>query len=225
MQINVVPNGSPMTFSMMLYPEQHQRNQSYIQEKLTQVSTQLGAAVSDFGTKFMQRAKNLYEQAYNSQAVLAAKAAIRATKGLFHPNAIVQLDSLDDLRSAQPVMQRYLMANPIVRELYNEQRIDGYSDTYVNVHGKAIGHGHYDYRRVMDGIVVDHELQSMLTGKPADESEPEWTCTTYIEDLLPEDRELQAMEQADMINNYRLQAIAISQLKDPTNLFGGNIGG
>ena len=225
MQINVVPNGSPMTFSMMLYPEQHQRNQSYIQEKISQVSTQLGAAVSDFGAKFIERAKNLYEQAYNSQAVLAAKAAIRATKGLFHPNAIVQLDSLDDLRSAQPVMQRYLMANPIVRELYNEQRIDGYSDTYVNVHGKAIGHDHYDYRRVMDGIVVDHELQSMLTGKAVDETEPEWTSTTYIEDLLPEDRELQAMEQADMINNYRLQAIAISQLKDPTNLFGGNIGG
>ncbi len=225
MQIQVVPNGSPLTFNMMLYPEQHYRNQSYIQQKIEQVSTQLGSVVSDFSTKFMERARSLYEQAHNSQAVLAAKAAIRATKGLFHPNAIIQLDSLDELRSAQPVMQRYLMANPIVRELYLEQRIDGYSDTYVNVHGKNIGENHYDYRRVMDGVVVDHELREMLTGKPVSEDEPEWTCTTYFEDLLPDDRELTAMEQTDMINNYRLQAIAIQQLKDPTNLFGGNIGG
>ena len=209
----------------MLYPDQHQNNQNFIQERIQQVSQQLGSVVSDFGTKFMERAKNLYEQAYNSQAVLAAKAAIRATKGLFHPNAIVQLDSVDELRSAQPVMQRYLMANPIVRQLYLEQRIDGYSDTYVNVHGKVIGNEHYDYRRVMDGMIVDHELQQMLTGKAVDESAPEWTATTYFEDLLQDDRELTAMEQTDMLNNYRLQAIAIQQLKDPTNLFGGDIGG
>ena len=209
----------------MLYPDQHQNNQNFIQERIQQVSQQLGSVVSDFGTKFMERAKNLYEQAYNSQAVLAAKAAIRATKGLFHPNAIVQLDSVDELRFAQPVMHRYLMANPIVRQLYLEQRIDGYSDTYVNVHGKVIGNEHYDYRRVMDGMIVDHELQQMLTGKAVDESAPEWTATTYFEDLLQDDRELTAMEQTDMLNNYRLQAIAIQQLKDPTNLFGGDIGG
>lgn len=225
MQINVVPNGSPTTFSMMLYPDQHHRNQSYIQEKIQQVSSQLGSVVSDLGNKFMERAKALYEQAYNSHAVLAAKAAIRATKGLFHPNAIVQLDSLDELRSAQPVMQRYLMANPVVRNLYMEQRIDGYSDTYVNVHGKAIGHDHYDYRRVIDGMLIDHETHQMLTGKELPDTEPEWTVTTYFEDLLPDDRDLTAMEQADLMNNYRLQAIAIQSLKDPTNLFGGNIGG
>ena len=225
MQINVVPNGSPMTFSMMLYPDQNPRNQTYIEERMQQVSQQLGSVVSDFGTKFMERARNLYEQAYNSQAVLAAKAAIRATKGLFHPNAIVQLDTLDELRSAQPVMQRYLMANPLVRNLYLEQRIDGYSDTYTNVHGKVVGHDHYDYRRVMDGVVVDHEMQSMLTGKPVDIDAPEWTATTYFEDLLQDDRELTAMEQTDMLNNYRLQAITIQQLKDPTNLFGGEVGG
>ena len=225
MQINVIPNANPTTFAMMLYPDQHVRNQSYIQERLEQMGQHLGGMVSDIGAKFMERAKALYEQAYNSQAMLAAKAAIRATKGLFHPNAIIQLDRLEDLQSAQPVMQRYLMANPAVRQLYFEQRIDGYSDSYVNVHGKAIGHDHYDYRRVMDGVVVDHELQEMLHGvKPAEDA-PEWTATTYFEDLLPDDRELTAMEQADMISNYRLQAVAISALKDPTNLFGGNIGG
>ena len=225
MQINVIPNATPMTFSMMLYPDQHVRNQAYIQDRIQQVSQQLGSVVSDIGERFIERAKSLYEQAYNSQAMLAAKAAIRATKGLFHPNAIIQLDSIEELQSAQPVMQRYLMANPLVRQLYFEQRIDGYSDTYVNVHGKVIGENHYDYRRVMDGVIVDHELHTILTGKTLDEDHPEWTATTYFEDLLEDDRDLTAVEQADMINNYRLQAIAIQSLKDPTNLFGGEIGG
>ena len=95
-----------MTFSMMLYPDQHVRNQAYIQDRIQQVSQQLGSVVSDIGARFIERAKSLYEQAYNSQAMLAAKAAIRATKGLFHPNAIIQLDSIEELQSAQPVIQR-----------------------------------------------------------------------------------------------------------------------
>lgn len=226
MQINVIPNGSTATFNMLLYPDQHVNNQSYIQSRIAAVGQQLSGVVSDFGNAFLDRAKALYEQAYNSELMMAAKAAIRGAKGMAHPNSIVPLESIEELQSAQPVMQRYLMAMPYIRQMHFDQRIDGYADTYKNLHGTDIGHDHYDFRRVTNGILVDDETHALWYGKEVstDPNAPEWTITQYIEDLVEGDRELNAMEQTDILNAWSLQAMLVAALKDPTNIFGGTVG-
>ena len=52
-------------------------------------------------------------------------------------------------------MKRYIMANPHVREAYQEQRIAGYDGTYKDPFADDTIENHYDYRRVMNGVVVD----------------------------------------------------------------------
>lgn len=65
------------------------------------------------------------------------------------------LKTVHDLSSANVTMQRWVMANPIVKKHYLEQNLDGYSDSYTNVFGKDIGENDYNYRMVMSGVVVD----------------------------------------------------------------------
>lgn len=200
----------------MAYPEQHPMNQQFIQQRVYALSQDLGATMTDMGNRFVERAKELYEKAYDSKAIQAARATLRAVKGLFHPNAIVPLESIDELRGAQPAMQRYLMANPETRQMYFDQRIDGYSDSYVNIHGKAIGDDHYDYRRVQQGMVTFND------DKP---EEPEWSSVTYCEDLLHGDRELVMEEQLDIQRAWTWQDLYHKmQHQDSTNIFGGGVG-
>lgn len=215
MQIQVIPNGSVRSFDMLAYPEQHPMNQQFIQQRVYALSQDLGATMTEMGQRFVERAKSLYEKAYDSKAIQAARSALRAVKGLFHPNAIVPLESIDELRGAQPAMQRYLMANPETRQMYFDQRIDGYSDSYVNVHGKTIGDDHYDYRRVQQGMVVINEDK---------EGEPDWVSVQYVEDLLPGDRELLMDEQIDIQRAWSWQDCYHKMLKDSTNIFGGGVG-
>ena len=113
-------------------------------------------------------------------------------------------------------MQRWIMANPDVRKLYHEQRIDGYSDTYEDIHENSIGESHYDYRRVMNGIVVDNDDEEADYG---------WSSVTYFEDLAEEDRELRIDEQYDILSSWHyLQRYLAVGKEDPTSLFNGDIG-
>ena len=49
------------------------------------------------------------------------------------------------------------MAQPDIRSLYHKGHCDGYSDTYVDMEPGLVGEQHYDYRRVMDGVVEETE--------------------------------------------------------------------
>jgi hypothetical protein len=78
-------------------------------------------------------------------------------------NNIHNLDTLSDFRNANPTMQRWIMAEPIVREMWNDGLLNGYGDSYVDTHPNVTGKDHYDYRRVMDGMSYIDETDGRLT--------------------------------------------------------------
>ncbi len=130
---------------------------------------------------------------------------------------IVPLRTLADLQCAQPIMQRYMMANPMVQQYYFDNRIEGYSDSYVSIdHGK-IGEANYDYRRVMNGIVIDvEEPDGSLT----------WVAPQYYEDLREGDRELDMQEQSTILKSWDILELFLHAGKeDPTSIYGAKIRG
>lgn len=96
-------------------------------------------------------------------------------------NYFEELVTEAQFRTANPTMQRYVMAHPELRQLYLEQNLDGYSDSYQNVFGNEVGPTDYNYRRVMTGALVDTETESVLT--------------IYDDDLYPGDKELSTDEK------------------------------
>lgn len=97
-------------------------------------------------------------------------------------NYIHEINSFEGLQQANPVMQRWIMAHREVRQLYIDQNVDGYSDTYQNVFGKEVGEDDYNYRRVMSGRFVDLPDGS-------------YKRSIYMDDLMPGDRELEYHEK------------------------------
>ena len=70
-------------------------------------------------------------------------------------NFIVELRSFEELQHANLTMQRWVMAEPSIRQMYLDQNLDGYSDTYINTSGKYVGERDYHYQLAMSGVPVD----------------------------------------------------------------------
>lgn len=210
MNIQVVPVNSIASFDYMLFPDQNPQNQLYIQQQLSQFS----ASLTDVGRKFVEASRAIYDKINDSNAIRLAKAAIRMTKGLFHPNSIVYLNTIEDIRNAQPVMQRYIMAEPTIREIYHQQRCDGYSDTYADIEPGSLRDDHYDYRRVMD-----HVIQDTVNS----DGEYEWVAKSFLEELRPGDKDLTHDEKCDILSTWEVMQAFISAGKDPTNIFEGDL--
>lgn len=191
----------------MLFADRNPMTSSYIEQQLTNFSQTL----NDIGRRFVESSREIYEKVNDSNAIRMAKAAIRMAKGMFHPNAIVPLETEQDIRAAHPIMQRYIMVDDVIRARYLAQQIDGYSDTYANVDGNAVGRDHYDWRRVNTGIVKE----------TVDENgEESWTASQFYDDDRPGDIPLEFSEKIDILRTQHLARMFIEAGKDVTNPFG-----
>ncbi len=209
--VNTIAVDDPSWFNYMVCPENDVSTQNYLREQLNRNCE----GFSDVTKRFFQDSRNLFERLNNSTAINTAKRAIKYAKGLFHPNTILELDSIEALRGAQAVMQRYIMAEPTIRKLYHEQRCDGYSDTYTDLHPKDIGENHYDYCRVMQDIVVE-------------EKDSEGNVDNYLNHYsdveFSEEPELEFDDQIRILSTWEVMKLYISSNEDPTNITGGQLG-
>lgn len=207
---NVIEANSPAVLDYLIYPEQNPMNQSYIYNQVHAVSETL----NDIGRKFIESSKEIYTKINDSELIRKAKAAIRSAIGISKINEFSYYDTLNQIREAPPFMQNYIMANPVIRELHNNQMCDGYSDTYDDVFKGTIGDGHYHYRRVMDGVVQETEDE---------EGKHNWVAKLYFEDLLANDRDLDIEEKSKILGTWDIMNMFIKAGEDPTNPNGGSL--
>jgi hypothetical protein len=203
--------GGTREFDALVYNQKHPGTVDYLAqqvERLPFISQQL----TDAGRQFFSTAQQLYDEFNSAEALRLARAALRKAGSTFQSNTIRSCFDVGAMQTAPLVMQRFIMAEPLVRQMYVDQRCDGYADTYVDVHPGEIGRSHYDYRRVMDGMVVDG-------GEEAD-----WKATMFIEDLLEGDRELAADEKVDILNTWDMvRALMEAGDDDPTSPTAGRL--
>lgn len=203
MRINITEVEDARVFDYLVAPEQNPINQAYLEQNFRGNAEIL----TDMGRSFVQRSRQLFEQANHSNLAQQARAIMRRVKTFFNPNSIMELNTLEAIRCAQPVMQRYIMAEPHLRKEYHAQRIDGYSDSYVDMSPKQVGDDHYDYRRVMQGVMVECE-------------EHGWYSKTYSDDIFDEDRELDLFEQDAILTTWEIARSMLYNKDDPTDIYG-----
>jgi NTE family protein len=73
-------------------------------------------------------------------------------------DAVCQLTEIGEMQNATPAMQRIVMANPTIKQLYRRKAIEGWVDTYEDYNDNAIEHTDQTYRQVMSGIVREDGL-------------------------------------------------------------------
>lgn len=206
-----VITGGARTFSALAYQNQHPENQNYFAQKLQNFTQTFGDAVGSVAGGFMSNATDLFDKFYGSEAVRLAKAAVRKVKSIWERDDIRELFGIGEIQQAKPVMQRWIMAEPIYRQMFHDQRCDGFSNSYVDMEPGVVGEAHYDYRRVMDGLLVDDEEEG-------------WSMTHYIEDLREGDVDLELDEQLTILSVWDVVAMhAKAGGEDPGSVYGDKL--
>ena len=198
----------------MFAPSDDTGFREYIRERSERTARLLEKAGSRIRDGFRERAAKIFEAANSASALRKTREAIRSLTGVKRASMVYPVESVEDLRGAGWMMQRWLLADPVIRKSYLRQTIDGYSETYVNQHGKAIGEDHYDYRRVIDGMYrfeVDADGEEVIVHDQ------------FYEELIEGDRDLDAEEQFDIMAAWRLQRMCAEMNIDSTNRRGGTL--
>lgn len=196
-------------FEAARFAQPHPNTIAYIQNHLN-LSQQF---VNPQNEAFLNRSYEMFDKYYGAETLQRMRTLSNVIGGNWQDDQRVRwINNVDDLQVAPHVMQRWLMAEPTTRQMYHQRRIDGYSDSYVDPEPGKIGEDHYDYRRVMNGILQQAEDQSLYS-------------VEYIEDLMEGDPELLADEQFDIIRSWETLALnMLSGSDDPTSLWGGEVG-
>lgn len=202
-----VIDGGDLAFSAIMYPTMNVNTHNYILEKCNNVSSTL----TNIGRQCVEHAKEIYNKIFDIDYINIARNAINATSNLLSIDHIRALFTKDDFYQAPVSMQRYIMACPDIREVFNMGRCHGFKETYMDVDPGTIGEEHYDYRRVMNNVLVEN-------------SEGDIIHNEYCEDLLPGDRELDHNEKLDILTSWDIARMYFNNNSlDITNPLGGEI--
>lgn len=204
----ILSSGGADTFDALVYGQPHPGTLNFIQEQVFGATHNLTAA----GQSFMQQTYSLYDQYLGEPAIRAARAAKRMLGTIWGSNDIRTIQTLDHFQSAPPIMQRYIMAEPTVRQMYLDNRIEGYEGTYQDpCPSDTVGVDQYDYRRVLNGVV---------------EFTPEgnWQSNTYMDFELEDDQPLAFDQQLDIIDSWsNIVKLIRKGGEDPTSRWGADL--
>jgi hypothetical protein len=199
--------GGLTEFNARAYGEKHPGTLNWLQTNVQNASVH----VSEAAQKFFTSAQELYDRFNGAEALRLAALALRKVQSIFQPESIRALNSLAEIQNAPLKMQRFIMAEPVTRRQFLEQKCDGYSDTFVNVHGNDIGATHHDYRLAVHGFVQPIE----------NDDEYEWKAEFYPDSLDDDEAPLTHLQQQDIQSTWDLVRAAFERGKeDPTSPMG-----
>jgi hypothetical protein len=200
-----IVQGGINAFNGLAYGEQSNDVIDFFRTQASNIPTLMGRYADNFKTAI----SDLYNTFYNDTVLQAARLAIHHAGSAATADCVKLFSELVHFQTASPLMQRYIMAEPTIRDAYHKQRIDGYSETYVDAEPGKIGDAHYDYRRIMTGIV--HE-----------DKEGNDKCTIWVEDLRYDDaRPLMIQEQAAILTNHEIARALFKNGQLLTDQYGG----
>lgn len=158
---------------------------------------------------------------YNSFRSLNMGHHVQALRSKIHnyweADVIRPVTNVHDMQQLRPNMARWVMAHPGMRELYHEERIEGYGKHYVDPAPGVSGEAFYDTRRAVEGVI--RPLYS-----PEGEFKGQGT-RHYVETLIGSDRVLSHLEKSAInITWGAIDENLEEGIYDPSSEWNGTIG-
>lgn len=199
-----------------LFGEPHRNTVSYLRERVERHASR----AMELFDGFFDDARETFERYNGDRALRRIRSRVRQTADIFKGDVIRPLRSLEDIQHAKPKMQRYIMANIMVRIAEGQQQIDAYSDSYRNHRPGRHGWDDPDYRRVIDGVIFAEDRFGIVLEKGDDAP---WEAMQNLEDPHDE-RELDMVEQGDVMSTWDLIEMHLqAKKKDPTSVLNENM--
>lgn len=147
----IIVSSSDAGMDYAMYGDKSHFVAGYIQQQLQQMPVY----GSDYQNRIHQSMQSSYGYLTDTSIRHGIVQSLRNAGVDLGENFIVELKTFEELQKANLTMQRWVMADPFVRQLYLDQNIDGYSQTYINTSGKYVGERDYHYQLVMSGVPVE----------------------------------------------------------------------
>lgn len=186
-------------FDASVYGLPHKGTIDFVKNQFTQGWENLTEA----GRSFFEEKRELVERATSEEAYRRTEALARKFRHAWDTDDIKYIGDVGALQQAKLTMQRWLMADPEIREMRNQQICDGYSKTYDDWEPNRIGEDHADYRRVTDGIFMEDE-------------EGGGCCTSYYESHVNAEDDLTFTQQVDIKAAWGAQRLLMKRRREDT---------
>lgn len=182
-----VVNLSPSALKVSLFGD----NSEYMSDYLQYQMQNMGHVLGDVGGSLYDTLNRSYEYVTDSLRKYSIRNELEREGVVELDYYFEDINSFEGLQSANITMQRWIMAEPEVKKIYLDQNLDGYGGSYTNISGNTYGEDDYDYRRVVNNMVIVDE-------KTGNES-----LATYIDELHPGDKELDFYDQTHILETWK----------------------
>lgn len=199
--------GNASTYDSLLYEPPHPSTIEFVNNSMAQGMVNMVNAAP----AFFEGAKAIYDNFASSEAVERMISVKRAVSNVWSDDIVRELKTIDEMQWAKPTMRRYIMTCPEIHDMYVDDQLEGYYKAYKDPFIGDRGEAHYDYRRVTNGLMLP-------------DGNGDYVATTYIEELIPGDRELMLEEQADILATWAnvLNKVETGR-EDPTSRWNASI--
>lgn len=162
-------------------------------------------------TAWQQSANSVFGNIDYQAIANLSKALSNQMDGMWLYDEIRPLTTLEQIQNPPPIMVKWVMANPTLRDSYHRQEIAGYDEWYVDPEPGKTGEDHYYYRRAVNGLFIED---------PSGEMEAvEWF--EHINDPT---------DVLDMVDQCVIQSVWATALKfirergsDPTSMYNAQL--
>lgn len=169
---------------------------------------------SSFGmaeSRFKAEGASIFEMMLGDEALVRINVAINQAAAITRPDVVSRMMNLEDLQGARPVMQAYIMANPVVRKAFHKGFCNGYEGSYVDDQPGVIGAGHRHYDAAMQGT-FEHTEEGFVFTNSSNGFDSDGNAV------------LDRLGWADVQCTWRLAEKIMKEAdQDPTNPFGGSL--
>lgn len=146
MNITVHDTGA-QGFNALLYATPSRALIDYIGENVSAAM----AATNRFSQSFLNTVGNIFQTHGSEASVNESKLLLNRMGSSFRDDIIYSVP-LEQLGSANLLMQHYIMANPYIGNLDKKGMCHGFADTYINLEPNTYGENTMLYQNVMDGV-------------------------------------------------------------------------
>lgn len=194
-----------------LFGEPHRDTVRYLRDRVERYSSRASEVFGDF----FDDARELFEKYNGDRALRRIRSRIRKSGDVLRHDVVRPLRTMSELQNAKPTMQKYIMANIVLRALAQEQRIDGYSDSYQNLYPERRGEDDPVFMRVIDGMMFTEDRPGIVTEKGDDAAWVAHQDMNFNED----ERDLDIVEQGDILSTWDFVEMFVAAAQhDPTSV-------
>lgn len=212
----LVLTGDNDTFTTLTYGLPSQSLVDYAREQYQRI------AALPISHQFLERSRAILHENFSDEAMMRERALLeQAQQVLTDPNLIVPQMTLYQLQTATPVMQRWIMAMPDLRQHYLDQTIHAYVDTYWDPLPTWSPYEHPDYRQVTSGIVTLPDENGLIHGQAVPE-DVDWIARFSYDAILDIEASLSSEDKFAILSTWEaVRGILKHSRDDPTSPYGG----